>query len=46
MNVPCRRVLEDDTIEPNVLAAYETDHYREREETLNLVPLFFWKLES
>ena len=40
MNVPCRRVLEDDTIEPNVLAAYETYHYR-TEETFDLVPLFF-----
>ena len=40
MNVPCRRVLEDDTIEPNVLTAYETYHYR-TEETLDLVPFFF-----
>ena len=39
MDVPGRRVLEDDTIEPNVLAADEADHHR-TEVILHLVPTF------
>ena len=39
MDVPGRRVLEDDPIEPNVLAADEADHHR-TEIILHLIPTF------